>query len=190
MVVNGKAASVYYISPAQVNIIAPDDTAVGTVSIQIQTPFGLTNMAFVERARVSPTLHTAPSFAVGGSQHVIAQTQDFRSFVGFPSMIPGLPFAAAKPGEMVIVYALGCGPTTPITPAGIVATDAAALALPYELRIGGKVADVRFGGIATNTVGLYQFNVVIPDLPTGEHPIELSVDGVRNAQNLVIYVGL
>lgn len=36
-----------------------------------------------------------------------------------------------------------------------VATDAAVLILPYELRIGGKVADIRFGGVVGNTIGLY-----------------------------------
>ncbi len=46
-----------------------------------------------------------------------------------------------------------------------------------------------FGGAVAGAVGLYQFNVVVPNVPAGAQPVELIVDGVPNAQNLVIVVG-
>jgi uncharacterized protein (TIGR03437 family) len=39
------------------------------------------------------------------------------------------------------------------------------------------------------TVGLYQFNVVIPNVPPGDQTIELIVGSTPNAQNLVIGIG-
>ena len=141
------------------------------------------------RASVSPTLHTAGSFAVGGKQYVIAQTQDFRFFIGSPNMIQGLSFRPAIPGETAIVFALGCGPTNPPTQAGVVNPQNAALALPFELRVGGVAVQVGFAGMVAGGIGLYQFNIVVPPLPPGEHGIELIVDGVNNAQNLSIVVG-
>jgi uncharacterized protein (TIGR03437 family) len=142
----------------------------------------------VNRSRLSPALHTARQFGIGGKQYVIAQTPDFRSFIGNPNMIAGVPFAAAKRNDIVLIYALGCGPTNPQTRAGVAATQNSALALPYEVKIGGVPARVNFAGMAANTIGLYQLNVVIPNVPAGDQPIELTVDGVSNAQNLMIVI--
>jgi len=180
---------VYYISPTQININAPEDTATGPVNIQVKNDFGFSNTGSANRSRVAPTLQSVPAFNVGGKQYVVAQTSDFKSFIGQPGLIQGISFVAPKPGSTVIIFALGCGPTNPATQAGVVASQGAALALPYQLKIGGTPANVAFGGIVAGSIGLYQFNVVIPSVPAGDQPIELIVDGIPNAQNLVITVG-
>ncbi len=71
----------------------------------------------------------------------------------------------------------------------MVASQNSKLALPFQIKIGGVPANVSFGGIVAGTIGLYQFNVTIPDVDPGDQPIELIVDGVPNAQNLVITIG-
>jgi uncharacterized protein (TIGR03437 family) len=63
------------------------------------------------------------------------------------------------------------------------------LALPYQLTIGGVTANVTFAGMVQGTAGLYQFNVVVPDVPAGDQPISLSVNGYPNGQGLMIRVG-
>lgn len=187
--VNGKPAFIYYISPTQININTPDDTATGPVSIQVKTASGLSNTVTATRTRISPALQTTPQFNIGGKQYVVALTPDFKSFIGTPGMLAGVSFLAAKPGTTVSIYALGCGPTNPPTQAGVVAAQASTLAMSYQLRIGGVPATVTFGGGVAQTIGLTQFNVVIPAVPAGDQPIELIVDGVSNAQNLVITIG-
>lgn len=188
MTVNGKPAFVYYISPTQINVNTPEDSATGLVQIQVTNSLGASNTGTVTRARLSPTLHSVPQFAVGGKQYVVALTPDFRSFIGRPNMLSGVPFVAAKPGDTVSIYALGCGPTSPVTQAVLVSTQAASLALAYQINIGGVPAQVTFGGMVANSIGLYQFNIVIPNVLPGDQPIEL-VDGVNNSQNLTIVVG-
>jgi uncharacterized protein (TIGR03437 family) len=96
---------------------------------------------------------------------------------------------AAKPGDVVIIFALGCGATTPAMAAGTLALKTSPLALPYTMLIGGVPAEVQFAGMIAGNVGLYQFNVVIPNLSPGDQTIELQVDGVSNAQNWYIAVG-
>jgi len=187
--VNGKPAFVFYISPGQININTPDDTATGPVVIQVTTPVGTSNAVTVNRSRVSPTLQSVTQFNIGGKQYVVAQTPDFRSFIGNPNMLPGVAFTRPTPGQTVIIYALGCGATNPPTPAGVVAGQNSPLALPYEIRIGGVPATVSSAVLVANTIGLYQFNVVIPTVGAGDQPIELTVDGVSNNQNLVIVIG-
>jgi uncharacterized protein (TIGR03437 family) len=187
--VNNKPAFVYYISPTQININTPEDTATGPVVIQVKTPLGLSNVVTVNRSRLSPTLQSVPQFLLGGKQYVVALTPDFSRFIGTPGLIQGVSFVLARPGDTVSIYALGCGPTSPPTQAGVVAAQASALTLPYQLKIAGVPANVTFAGLVGGTIGLYQFNVVIPSVAAGDQPVELVVDGVPNAQNLVITIG-
>ena len=63
------------------------------------------------------------------------------------------------------------------------------MTLPLQIRIGGIEATVTFKDLLQGTIGLYQLNVVIPNVPAGDQAIELSVDGVTNNQNLYIVVG-
>jgi len=187
--VNGKPAFVYYISPNQININTPEDTATGPVTIQVRAPLGVSNSVVVNRARLSPTLQTVPQFLIDGKQYVVALTPDFTTFIGRPGMLSGVNFTLAKPGDTVAIYALGCGPTSPPTQAGTVAAQASAISSPYRLRIGGQTANVSFAGIVGGTIGLYQFNVVVPNVPAGDQAIDLEIDGVPNAQNLMIAIG-
>jgi uncharacterized protein (TIGR03437 family) len=187
--VNGKPAFVFFISPGQININTPEDTTTGPVLIQVKNSIGVSNTGSADRTRVSPTLQSVPQFNLNGKSYVVAQTPDFKSFIGHPGMITGVPFVAAKPGDSVSIYALGCGPTNPPTQAGVIAAQTSALALPYQIRIGGIPAEVSFAGLVGGSIGLYQLNVVIPNVTAGDQSIELIVDGIANAQSLVIAVG-
>jgi uncharacterized protein (TIGR03437 family) len=186
--VNNKPAFVYYISPGQININTPEDTATGSVLIQVHNALGFSNTGSANRARLSPTLQSVPQFNLGGKSYVVAQTADFKSFIGRPGMIQGVPFVAAKPGDTVLIYALGCGPTNPATQAGVVAAQNSPLALPYQVKVGGVPATVNFAGMVAGSIGLYQFNVVIPSVASGDQTIELIVDSVPNAQSLYIVI--
>ncbi|MFN0102495.1 MAG: IPT/TIG domain-containing protein [Bryobacteraceae bacterium] len=187
--VNGRPAYVYYISPNQININTPEDTAIGPVTIQVRAPLGMSNSVVVNRARLSPTLQTVSQFLIDGKQYAVALTPDFSTFIGRPGMLPGVSFTLARPGDTIAIYALGCGPTSPPTQAGVVAAQASALSLPYRLRIGGQAANVTFAGMVGGTIGLYQFNAVVPNVAAGDQPIDLEIDGVSNGQNLVISIG-
>ncbi|HWF08880.1 MAG TPA: hypothetical protein VG297_10465 [Bryobacteraceae bacterium] len=179
--VNNIPAFIEYVSPTQINIDAPDDTATGPVNIVVQNAAGSTT-ATATRARLSPTLLTVPQFDVGSKNYVVAQTPDFQNFIR-----PGQ--VTAKPGDTVIVFATGCGPTNPATRAGVMAAQNSPLALPYQVKIGGVATSVSFAGVVAGTVGLYQLNIVIPNVASGDQTIELIVDGVSNGQGLLIPIG-
>lgn len=187
--VNGKPAFVYYISPGQININTPEDTAIGPVAIQVKGPLGISNAVMVNRVAISPTLQTVTQFNIGGKQYVVALTPDFSTFIGRVGMLSGVAFQPAKPGDVITIYALGCGPTSPPTQAGVIAAQGSPLASPYTLKIGGVAAPVSFAGMVGGSIGLYQFNVTIPMVPPGDQTIELTVNGVSNNQNLFIVVG-
>ena len=187
--VNNKAAFLRYVSPTGLGIILPDDTDTGPVTLVVQTPAGPSNPGQITRARVSPTLQPSTPLLFGARQYVLAQTPDFRQYVGSPSILGGFPVSAVKPGDTVVIFALACGPTDPAAPAGTIAAVDSPMTLPFELRVGGVPATVLSAGVIANTIGLYQFVATIPAVPPGDQPIELVVDGVSNGQNLLILVG-
>ncbi len=185
--VNGKRAFVQSVSPGRIMINTPDDSETGPVPVQVTTALGMSNAVMANRAAVSPTLHTSADVNFGGRQYVLAQTQDFRFFVGNPAAT-GRPFAGVRPGETIVILALGCGPTAPAVPAGVIAAQDSPLSLPHELRIGGVAAAISSAGMIGGTIGLYQITAVVPRVGAGDQPIELTVDGVGNDQNLYLMV--
>jgi uncharacterized protein (TIGR03437 family) len=188
--IGGKPAFIYYVSPSQINVNVPDDTATGPgTQVVVTTDAGVSNSVSVTRSRLSPAMLTTPAFNIGGRQYVAALTPDFVSFIGRPNMIPGVSFVLPRPGDSVSIYALGAGPTVPATQAGVAAAQNSPLALPYQVRVGGVPAPVGFAGMLAGTIGLYQLNVTIPSVSAGDQPIEFIVDGVANNQNLFIPVG-
>jgi len=188
--VNGKPAFIYYVSPGQININVPDEAFAGSAAFQVKTSEGLSNVVTLTSSHVSPTMLTTPTFRIAGKQHVVAlTTPDFASYIGRPNMIPGVSFVAPRPGDTVVVYALGLGPTNPPTQAGVKAVQNSTVILPLQVKIGNVDAQVPFKGLVQGTIGLYQLNIVIPNVAAGDQPIELIVDGIRNQQDLTIVVG-
>jgi uncharacterized protein (TIGR03437 family) len=136
-------------------------------------------------------LLTTPSFTIGGKQYIAAlhpaSAPGATVFAGRGGLIQGASFQTVKAGDVIVLYALGCGPTNPATQGGVVAAQNSAMTLPFQVRIGGTQAQVNFAGVIQGSIGLYQFNVVIPaNFGSGDQSIELIVDGVSDGQSLFL----
>ena len=107
----GQAAYVYYISPGQLNVLAPDVPA-GPVTVTVTTPSG-TSASFTTTA----SLYGPAFFLWPGSQAVATRT-DY-SYAVKAGTFAGANTAAAKPGEVIILWATGFGPTIPTPPPGV-----------------------------------------------------------------------
>src|SRR5262249_1520789 len=66
----------------------------------------------------------------------------------------------AHPGETIMLYGAGFGPTDPAVPAGQVLAGVATIPSPIKVRIGGADVQPTFAGLSAT--GLYQLNVTIP----------------------------
>jgi uncharacterized protein (TIGR03437 family) len=60
---------------------------------------------------------------------------------------------------------------------GEVFEGAAPLTNAVQIRIGSTYADVRYAGLSS--AGLYQFNIVVPNVPDGDHDVLGTIAGVR-----------
>jgi uncharacterized protein (TIGR03437 family) len=181
--VNGRDAFISYMSPTQINVQAPDDDGVGTVDVEVTNPAG-SSRATINKTRVSPALLTTPAFNVGGRQYAAALHVDQVTFVGRANLIAGVPFRPARPGDRIILYAVGCGPTNPVTAAGRVVPDIRNLALPVQVRFGQTVATNQQAFLSPGFVGLCRIDVTVPDTSDGDVALEASVDSVATGQNL------
>jgi uncharacterized protein (TIGR03437 family) len=187
--VNGRDAFVYFVSPAQININLPDDLTVGPVELQVVRNRIPSNIVTINRANIAPAILTTPAFRVNGRQYGVAllpQSTQNGPFVGAPGLIQGASFVTVKPGDRIVLYVLGAGPTNPATRAGVASAGNAVVATPYELRIGGVRATVEFFGITAGSIGLYQINALIPQVPARDQSLELVVGGVATQQGLYL----
>jgi uncharacterized protein (TIGR03437 family) len=92
----------------------------------------------------------------------------------------------ARPGETMVLYGVGFGPVTPDDDAGDVVQHDNNLVLPFQVFFGGTPAAVSYAGLAPGSVGLYQFNVVVPDnAPAGDAvPLTFALNGSVGQQVL------
>jgi uncharacterized protein (TIGR03437 family) len=176
--INGKPAYVEYISSTQINAIAPDDDTIGPVPVQVTTPQGASYAGTVLKQKLSPGLFTYQS---GATIYAAAVHLD-GTLVGpaGPSSRP------AVPGEVIEVYGTGFGATTPATPTAQLVSQAAPTTLPVTMTIGGATAEVQWAGVVSS--GLYQLNVRIPNLGTGDQAVQANMSGFQTAPSVLLSV--
>jgi uncharacterized protein (TIGR03437 family) len=171
----GKSAYIYYISPGQLNVLAPDLPA-GPVTITVTTPGGTS-------APVATTASAyAPAFFAWPGNQVVATRTDY-SYAVKAGTFAGATTVAAKPGDVLVLWATGFGPTTPAAPAGVAVPSDQAYAtssLP-SVTIDNMPSLVYGAALAPGSVGLYQIAIQVPLLiADGDWPIQALIGGVQS----------
>lgn len=176
--VNGKPAFVYYISPTQVNILTPPDPMLGSVAVRV-TVGGQSGATSVTAQALSA------SFFIFGAGPYVAAEHANGSFLGPTTLYPGLT-TPAKPGETIVLYANGFGPTNAALVSGSINQGGTLSPLPV-VTIGGTSATVNFAGLVAP--GQFQFNVVVPpSLADGDQPVVATYNGSSTQKGAMITV--
>ncbi len=146
-------ASIYFVSPTQVNFLVPSILVPGPATVQLvidSTPGPLVQVVIAA---------TAPAFFQLDQANAVATRAD-------GSVVT--PANPAKAGEVVVLYATGLGRTTPDSGYGEIANTAAPIRQLADLKItlAGTTVDPRrvlYAGVAPGFGGLYQINLKLPD---------------------------
>jgi uncharacterized protein (TIGR03437 family) len=179
--INGKDAFVYFISPIQINALAPVDTATGSVNVQLTF-----NGATSDVAATTMQTRTPAFFLFNSDKYIAARHANF-DVLGPTSLFPGLT-TPAKPGETVLLFASGFGPTDPPIVNGQILAAPANLTAPVTLRI-GSTSNITPSFAGLSATGLYQINVKVPDdAPNGDVPVVATIGGVSTQSNAFISV--
>lgn len=193
--IDGNAAFVDYISGGQINAQVPADSNTGPVKIMVTTCAGTSSSFTGQRAAIEPGLLAPASFYVPGNppeivaskQYLVALFQDGATYVGNAGLIPAVPFAPAKPGDTITAYGIGFGAVTPSIPPGVIVSQSNSIP-NFSLSFGTTAATVTYAGLAPNAVGLYQFNIVVPQVADGDYQINVSVGSTQVPQTVYLTV--
>jgi uncharacterized protein (TIGR03437 family) len=160
--VNGIAAPLLYVSPAQLNLQIPYETPAGPAELMLAIGDQTTSWAF-DVAAAAPGIFTDPSGAT-------------------------LPLGNAARGQVVTLFVTGAGAVSPNIATGAAPTaPASADAVPKPVQtstvtVGGVPADIQFIGIPPGLVGVVEIDYRVPDAaPLGPQPVVVAVGGVASA---------
>ncbi len=177
-----KPAFVHFISPAQVNVIAPD-LEPGPTSVTVMTPAG------VSVPVASSVLPHSPAFFAWPGSQVVATRPD-GSLAARDGTFPGVATVAAKPGDVLILWGTGFGRTNPavelgvLVPAGLQYNCA-----PVTVKLGGADPLVYGCALSPGWAGLYQVAIQVPSsLPDGDYPLRVTVGGAASPDGVVLSV--
>jgi uncharacterized protein (TIGR03118 family) len=153
VMINGEPAYICYISPVQINLLTPTDLpSIGRVTVQVSN--GTLTSATIQ-VQVQAT---APSFFLFDAAGHVAATHANNTPIGSATSTPaGTP---AAPGELIILYGSGFGPTIPPTVNGQLQTVPALLAQYPVIQFNDVSGTIAWGGLSAT--GLYQFNITLP----------------------------
>ena len=185
--INGKSAYLWYVSPTQINLQAPDDMTIGSVPVAVTTAGGTTT-ATVTLAQFAPSFLLLDSTHVTGiiprSNGTGAYGGGTYDIIGPTGSSLGYATVAAKAGDTIELFAVGLGPTNPTEPAGQALSNSAMTTNPVTSLINKVSVTPSFAGLSA--AGLYQINLTVPaGLGTGDVPLAATVGGAETRAGAV-----
>lgn len=181
--IGGKPAYINFISPGQINLLAPD-VGFGPLPLTVTTPGGASATFTVTSNQYGPAFFEWPN------NQPVATWQDF-SYAAKNGTFPGTTTISAKPGDVIILWGTGFGPTNPIAPSGEpVPSDKtySTTTLP-DITIDNIPATVYGAALASGFAGLYQIAIQVPSsIADGDWPIQASIGGAASPAGVVLTV--
>ncbi|MEZ5354755.1 MAG: hypothetical protein R2762_19140 [Bryobacteraceae bacterium] len=175
--VNGRAAPIWFVSAGQINAQVPVETPLGMAQVAV-TASGVTTAAVsLQVAPAAPGLLACPSCGAG---HALAVN---------PGGALNSTANPAQPGQTIVVYLAGVGPVEGIVRTGepSPASPLPAATLAHSITLGGQPVSYVYLGLTPTFVALAQANLTIPDLPPGEYPLVITINGeASNALNISV----
>ncbi len=173
--VNGEPAPLFYEGQGQINAQMPLDTHPGLATVVVTNGNAASNAAAVLIPEAAPGI-----FLYGNDRAVVIN----------PNSSTNSETAPAHVGDIVVAYFTGGGP---VTPSGPWTTGAASplgespITGTNSVTVNGKPAQVVYIGLTGGDAGLYQANFVVPQVVAGDHPLVISIDGVKsNAATITV----
>lgn len=171
VLVNGRAAPLWYVRYNQINFQIPYETAPGDGSVTVERDGQKGNSISIAAVSSAPRIRR-----LGIADYGIIVNNTDGSFPMPPT--PGLNARPVRRGEALVIYMVGFGQTNPPVASGAPAPAQEPLARvsgdPVRVTFGsglfgGITVDSLFAGLTPNYSGLYQVNVIVPaNAPVGD----------------------
>jgi uncharacterized protein (TIGR03437 family) len=180
--IGGLNAFIDYVSPTQVNAQVPTASLnTGSQQVVVSTAAGQSGSYSANVAFTKPGLFAG--YSVGGNQYVGAFHQD-GTWVMPAGAVPGITSSPAKVGETITLYGVGFGPVNTGQQAGQIVQSINSITTPLTMFFGLAQATLSYQGLAPQAIGLYQFNVVVPNVAGNLVPLTFILGSSNSAQTL------
>lgn len=183
VMVGGESAWVYYVSANQINFIVPP-LPNGSTQVVVTTSSG-------SSAPVSATVaQFGPAFFAWPNNQVVATFQNF-SYAAASGTFSGVTTTPAKPGDTIILWGTGFGPTNPTPPEGqeTPSNQTYNTATLPTVTVNDVSATVYGAALAPGFAGLYQVAIQVPaSLGNGNWPVVATIGGASSPSGLLLTV--
>jgi uncharacterized protein (TIGR03437 family) len=187
--IGGLPAYVAYVSPNQVNALVPFGVATGSQPVIVTNSGGVSASTNVTVNALQPGLLATSTFNIGGVQYAVALTPDFSTYILPAGAISGVTSAPAQPGQTIVLFGTGFGPVSTGIAAGQIVAQSNSLVNAVQFSVGGVPATVAYAGLAPGEAGVYQFNLVVPNVPSGNAALTFTqTNGSANTQTLYLAI--
>ena len=187
--IGGQNAFVSYISPVQLNVLAPSTLPAGSLPIVVTTAAGSSTAYMITVNATAPGLLAPASFSIGGKQYAAATISGSGAYALPANAIAGVGSQPVQPGASIILYGVGFGPVTGNAGDGQIIQVGNSVTLPLQILIGGMQSVVSYAGSEPASLGLFQFDVMVPNVAAGTAvPLTFTLGGTPGAQTLYIAV--
>jgi uncharacterized protein (TIGR03437 family) len=170
VLINNIPANIYYVSPTQVNLLIPTSLIAGPVILQL-----------VVDSLAGPAVpimlqSAAPSLFQLDAATVLAVHLDGSTITSA---------SPAQPGEVVVLFASGLGPTNPAAIPNQIPQSAASVTpiSSFTMLINGAPVNpqqILYAGVVPTFAGLFQINVQLPnDIPSNPQ-IQIGYSGIMS----------
>jgi len=168
--VNGVDAPLYFVSKTQINFVVPVATPTGQQAVQVLSGSTVIATGTVNIYDVGPGLASSDNSA---TRQGIIQNQDY----GVNSET-----VRAHRGEIIQLYATGCGATNPAVTDGVPPSTIADAVAPVRAFVSVSEAVVHYAGAHTQFPGICQVNIQVPNdaFITGQVPVFITVNGIAS----------
>ncbi len=181
--IGGQPAFLYYLSPGQLNVISPDNLPAGNTQVIV------TNNGAASAAATVPVAAFAPAFFLWPGEYAVATDQNFQLRVK-AGEFAGATTKPAAPGDVLILWGTGFGPSNPPVPAGheIPSDQTYNVANSVQVTIGGVHATVYGAAYAPGFAALVQVAIQVPNLSDGDYPVVAEVGGVSSPSTTLLTI--
>lgn len=183
----GQYAYISYISATQINVLLPN-VGLGPLQFVVTTTNGSSNQVMVNSQQYVPEYFEWPNAAGNipndSTRQPIATHLDY-TYAAANGTFAGTTTVPAKPGETILLWGDGFGPTTPAFPFGVAIPTTATYNTSNNVTVTLNGAPITvISNVATLSpgfAGLFQMGVTIPaSLANGTYPIIATINGVSS----------
>jgi uncharacterized protein (TIGR03437 family) len=170
VLINNIPAYMWYVSPTLVNVLIPANLIAGPATLQLEVDGKYGPPAAINLSATAPALFQTDATTILGTH------------ADYSLVTASSP---AQPGEVIVLWATGLGPTLPPVIPNQVPRAAAPLAAMSEFQVflNGEAVDpslIYYAGATPTCAGLYQINVRLPNDAPADPEVRIAASGVMS----------